>query len=80
MAPIADKENDEISLQDARNEADNCMPDISRDRLSFCIEGWRKRCIFGLLILLIIMVVSNLALTLWIMSVMKVHKVSLSFY
>ncbi|KAF0303148.1 Zeta-sarcoglycan [Amphibalanus amphitrite] len=34
------------------------------------IFGWRKRCLYGLLLVLLLMVIINLALTLWIMKVL----------
>lgn len=40
------------------------------------IYGWRKRCLYGLILLLLIIVVINLALTLWIFKVMEFSIVS----
>ena len=40
------------------------------------IFGWRKRCLYGLLLVLLLMVIINLALTLWIMKVLDFSVVS----
>ena len=40
------------------------------------IFGWRKRCLYALLLVLLLMVIINLALTLWIMKVLDFSVVS----
>lgn len=40
------------------------------------IYGWRKRCIYALILSLLIMVILNLALSLWILKVMEFSVVS----
>lgn len=41
------------------------------------IYGWRKRCLYILVLTLLIMVIVNLALTLWVLKVMEFSSVSL---
>lgn len=40
------------------------------------IYGWRKRCLYVLILGLLIMVIINLALTLWVLKVMEFSSVS----
>lgn len=40
------------------------------------IIGWRKKCLFFILFILLILIVTNLALTLWILKVMEFSTVS----
>lgn len=43
------------------------------------IYGWRKRCLYMLILGLLIMVIINLALTLWVLKVMDFSSVSKTF-
>lgn len=45
---------------------------------SLGLYGWRKRCLFVLICALISLIVTNLALTLWILKVMEFSAVSLT--
>ncbi|GMR36507.1 hypothetical protein PMAYCL1PPCAC_06702 [Pristionchus mayeri] len=45
-------------------------PQSDADMYKVGIYGWRKRCLYGFILLLTIFVVLNIALTLWIMSVL----------
>jgi hypothetical protein len=40
------------------------------------IYGWRKRCLYLLILGLLVMVIVNLALTLWVLKVMEFSSVS----
>lgn len=40
------------------------------------VYGWRKRCLYSLLLGLMVMVILNLALTLWLLKVMEFSPVS----
>lgn len=44
------------------------------------IYGWRKRCLYFFVLLLMILIVVNLALTIWILKVMNFTIVSAVFY
>lgn len=44
------------------------------------IIGWRKKCLFFILFVLLILIVTNLALTLWILKVMEFSTVSCLFF
>lgn len=41
------------------------------------IYGWRKRCLYLLILGLLVMVIVNLALTLWVLKVMEFSSVSI---
>lgn len=43
------------------------------------IYGWRKRCLYILILGLLVMVIINLALTLWVLKVMEFSSVRKSF-
>lgn len=43
------------------------------------IYGWRKRCLYFFVLLLMILIVVNLALTIWILKVMNFTIVSMAF-
>lgn len=43
------------------------------------IIGWRKKCLFIILFILLVLIVTNLALTLWILKVMDFSTVSFFF-
>ncbi|XP_067635768.1 probable serine/threonine-protein kinase cdc7 [Eurosta solidaginis] len=51
------------------NNANNI---VYMDNLSAHLElvGWRKKCLYGLLVLLMLLIITNLVLTLWILKVM----------
>lgn len=40
------------------------------------LVGWRKKCLYGLLVLLMLLIITNLVLTLWILKVMEFTTVS----
>lgn len=42
------------------------------------IYGWRKRCLYGFIISLLIMITINLALTLWVLRVMEFSTVTIT--
>lgn len=44
------------------------------------IYGWRKRCLYFFVLLLMILILINLALTIWILKVMNFTIVSLLFF
>lgn len=41
------------------------------------IYGWRKKCLYVLILVLLVMVIVNLALTLWVLKVMEFSSVSI---
>lgn len=41
--------------------------------------GWRKKCLYTLLLLLMLLIITNLVLTLWILKVMEFSTVSPGF-
>lgn len=43
------------------------------------IYGWRKRCLYGFIVSLLIMITINLALTLWVLKVMEFSTVSVLY-
>lgn len=43
------------------------------------IYGWRKRCLYGFIIGLLVMITINLALTIWVLRVMELSTVSKNF-
>lgn len=40
------------------------------------LYGWRKKCLYTVILLLMVMIIINLALTLWILKVMEFSAVS----
>lgn len=54
----------------------------SEPRYSFKIGiyGWRKRCLYFLILGLLVLVIVNLALTLWVLKVMEFSSVSVISY
>jgi hypothetical protein len=48
----------------------------SRYNFKVGIYGWRKRCLYLLILGLLVMVIVNLALTLWVLKVMEFSSVS----
>uniref|UniRef100_A0A182RZ34 Gamma-sarcoglycan n=2 Tax=Anopheles funestus TaxID=62324 RepID=A0A182RZ34_ANOFN len=40
-------------------------------RMQLALYGWRKKCLYALIFILMVMIIVNLALTLWIMKVME---------
>ncbi|XP_052860572.1 delta-sarcoglycan [Anopheles cruzii] len=51
-------------LQPPPSAAANC-------RMQLALYGWRKKCLYALILILTIMIIVNMALTLWIMKVME---------
>lgn len=51
----------------------------SRYNFRIGIYGWRKRCLYILILGLLIMVIVNLALTLWVLKVMEFSSVSMHY-
>uniref|UniRef100_A0A8W7PKC2 Uncharacterized protein n=1 Tax=Anopheles coluzzii TaxID=1518534 RepID=A0A8W7PKC2_ANOCL len=45
-------------------------------RMQLALYGWRKKCLYALIFVLMVMIIVNLALTLWIMKVMEFSSVS----
>ncbi|XP_058063546.1 atherin [Anopheles bellator] len=45
-------------------------------RMQLALYGWRKKCLYALILILTIMIIVNMALTLWIMKVMEFSSVS----
>uniref|UniRef100_A0A182YCM7 Uncharacterized protein n=1 Tax=Anopheles stephensi TaxID=30069 RepID=A0A182YCM7_ANOST len=45
-------------------------------RMQLALYGWRKKCLYALIFILMVMIIVNLALTLWIMKVMEFSSVS----
>lgn len=43
------------------------------------VYGWRKRCLYSLVLALVVMVILNMALTLWLLKVMEFSSVSEKF-
>lgn len=60
------------------SHVEQCMQDNTDQRYNFKIGiyGWRKRCLYILILGLLIMVIVNLALTLWVLKVMEFSSVS----
>lgn len=60
------------------SNTDQCIQDNNEQRYSFKIGiyGWRKRCLYILILGLLIMVIVNLALTLWVLKVMEFSSVN----
>jgi len=48
-------------------------------RGSVGIYGWRKRCLYLLIVVLVAVVIVNLSLTLWLLKVMQFSSVSINF-
>uniref|UniRef100_A0A182N025 Uncharacterized protein n=1 Tax=Anopheles dirus TaxID=7168 RepID=A0A182N025_9DIPT len=46
-------------------------------RMQLALYGWRKKCLYALIFVLMVMIIVNLALTLWIMKVMEFSSVSI---
>ena len=46
-------------------------PDDNGPRLILTLTGWRRRCLFGLLLVLTVIVIINLSLTLWLLRAMQ---------
>ncbi|XP_035780507.1 uncharacterized protein LOC118460357 isoform X2 [Anopheles albimanus] len=46
-------------------------PASGSTRVQLALYGWRKKCLYALILLLTIMIIINMALTLWIMKVME---------
>ncbi|XP_056638590.1 gamma-sarcoglycan isoform X1 [Diorhabda sublineata] len=59
--------------QESHGDQSRLDPDISDSKYNFRIGiyGWRKKCLYFLILVLLIMVVVNLALTLWVLKVME---------
>ncbi|KAF7281991.1 hypothetical protein GWI33_003721 [Rhynchophorus ferrugineus] len=82
--------NSEQSLRMKKNESDatglssDPQNDVSRNQSSprchqgfrVGIYGWRKKCLYALILILLFMVIVNLALTLWVLKVMDFSAVS----
>jgi cell division septal protein FtsQ len=79
MAPIVVSEIEEPEEEERREVVKNEEKKCRCAGVTFGIAGWRRRCVFCLIVLLIVMVVANLALTLWIMAVMRFTTVSIVF-
>lgn len=60
----------------AASLADNSITDVIHHPYRIGIYGWRKRCLYFLVIILFSMVIINLALTIWIIRVMDFSIVS----
>ncbi|KAJ8368832.1 hypothetical protein SKAU_G00088600 [Synaphobranchus kaupii] len=60
-----------VREQYIRTTLDSSLPDVNPDYIySIGIYGWRKRCLYLFVLLLIIILVVNFALTIWILRVM----------
>lgn len=57
------------------NTADEMEMD-SKYNFRIGIYGWRKKCLYVLILVLLVMVIVNLALTLWVLKVMAFSSVS----
>lgn len=72
--------NSNVNLNRARDTSTGCQPSFSTDPPSdgfyLGLYGWRKRCLYILILGLAILIVVNLALTLWILKVMEFTTVS----
>lgn len=55
--------------------------DLAANKYNFKIGiyGWRKRCLYALMLGLLIVVIINLALTLWVLKVMEFSSVLTKF-
>ena len=53
--------------------------DDNNRRLVLTLTGWRRRCLFGLLLTLTVVVIINLSLTLWLLRSMQFSLVPLDF-
>lgn len=76
------KKNENVSSDPPDSGGSNMEPGCAQDsterRYNFRlgIYGWRKRCLYVLILGLLIMVIINLALTLWVLKVMEFSSVS----
>lgn len=66
----------EISDAGISREPHNLSVFDVRNNFKIGIYGWRKRCLYILVLTLLIMVIVNLALTLWVLKVMEFSSVS----
>lgn len=56
-------------------ESSSTVPIENRYNFKIGIYGWRKRCLYALMLGLLIVVIVNLALTLWVLKVMEFSSV-----
>ncbi|XP_035240318.1 gamma-sarcoglycan [Anguilla anguilla] len=59
-----------VREQYIRTTLDSSLPDLSPDIYTIGIYGWRKRCLYLFVVLLVVILVVNFALTIWIFRVM----------
>jgi Sarcoglycan complex subunit protein len=62
-------------VADARNQA---ASGSTSDVFYLAVYGWRKKCLFTLILLLMVLIIINLSLTLWILKVMEFSGVSVT--
>lgn len=60
-------------------ESSTTEPVENKYNFKIGIYGWRKRCLYALMLGLLIVVIVNLALTLWVLKVMEFSSVLLKF-
>lgn len=77
VAEIQNPSQEEINFHERTK---SCIPICVKDKVDIKFQGWRKWCIFGVLLFLILIVMLNLALTMWILAVMKFNKVSIQIH
>lgn len=58
------------------NNNSNSPQTGNREGFNLSLFGWRKKCLYALLFLLMVLITVNLSLTLWILRVMEVSSVS----
>lgn len=66
------EENNDADLFEVQEEKDNAAPLT----LKIGIYGWRKRCLYFFLLVLLVVIAVNLALTIWILVVLDFSSVS----
>lgn len=63
--------NDWLGRSTTPNRPDSALVNEAEARLILTLTGWRRRCLFGLLLVLTVIVIINLSLTLWLMRSMQ---------
>lgn len=67
------KQRDRTNINKSRNDTNRSRNGGITSHLTF--YGWRKKCLYTLILLLAILITINLALTLWILKVMEFSSV-----
>lgn len=75
------KKGDEVafSIHETQSSQSSKSSQLNR-KFRVGLYGWRKRCLYLLILGLLIMVVINLSLTLWVLKVMEFSTVSVTHF